>query len=227
MTAVLQLQCNSDRQSHARISAVVKVVAVVITNVKVIGVVPVCCPGLRPRIHEHERKTAIREARIPHVDRGEAVHPEPVLTSEIETEAVLRNVVPTIASTLCPCAMIAFPPLSTILLPCAMPLPPALLLPSSLLLPRDCLLPRTLRLLLLPGLLLLRPLLLSLLGTLLQRLLGSLLLGLLFCLLDTLLLRLLLRSLLSLLRVWLLSLTRLGPLRLRLLLPGLLGPLRL
>jgi hypothetical protein len=48
--------------------------------------------------------------------------------------------------------MVAFPPLSTILLPGAMPLPAALLKPSPLLLPRDCLLLGTLRLLLLLGL---------------------------------------------------------------------------
>ena len=45
--------------------------------------------------------------------------------------------------------MLAFPPLSTILLPCAMPLPCALLYPSPLLLPRDGLLLCTARLLLL------------------------------------------------------------------------------
>jgi len=55
------------------------------------------------------------------------VHPELVLTPEIETEAVLRNVVTAIASTLRPSAMIAGPVLSTILLKCTMPLPAALL----------------------------------------------------------------------------------------------------
>jgi len=55
------------------------------------------------------------------------VHPEPVLTPEIETKAILRNVVTAIASTLRPGAMIAVPVLSTILLKCAMSLPAALL----------------------------------------------------------------------------------------------------
>ena len=111
------------------------------------------------------------------------MHPEPVLTPEIETKSVLRNVVTAIAATLAPSAMLAFPPMSTALLPCAIPLPAALPRPSPLPLPRDCLLLRTLRLLWLPGLLgtlfllLLRPLLLGLLDPLL--LLRPLLLGLL------------------------------------------------
>src|ERR1019366_1210981 len=178
--------------------------------------VPVFRPGFWPGIHEQERRAAVREARIPHVDRGAAVHPEPVLTPEIEAEAGLRNIVTAIASTLRPSAMIAFPALSTILLPRTVPLPAALFQPSPLMLPRDCLLLRTLRLLLLPGLLgtlcrlLLRLLLPRLLGPLLLRLssgLCVLLLRLLLLLLSALRL-LLLRPLL--LRLW-------GPLLLRLL----------
>jgi hypothetical protein len=140
----LSLQVDSNRKSDTWILAVVKVVPAVIIDVKIIGVVPVCCPIFRPGVHEQERKAAVRETRIPLVNNG-AGHPEPVLTSEIEAEAGLRNVVTAIASTLCPGAMIAVPVLSTILLKCAMPLPSALLLPSPLLLPRDCLLLRTLR----------------------------------------------------------------------------------
>ena len=80
-----------------------------------------------------------------------------MLTPEIGTVAVLRNVITAIASTLRPGAMLAVPLLSTTLLPCAMRLPAALLLPAPLLLPRDCLLPRALLLLsLLDPLLLLR-----------------------------------------------------------------------
>ena len=91
-----------------------------------------------------------------------------MLTPEIETEAVLRNIVTAIASTLRPCAMLACPLLSAILVPGTLPLPGTLLLPSPLLLPRDGLLLGTLRLRLslsllgaLFRLLLLRPLLLS------------------------------------------------------------------
>jgi len=212
VSAVRQLQYDSDRKPDARIPAVVKVVPVVIIDVNVIGVVPAFRPVFWPGIHEQERKTAVREPRIPHVDRGAAVHPEPVLTPEIETEAVLRNVVTAIASTLHPGPMLAFPPLSTTLLPCTMPLPATLLQPSPLLLPRDCLLLRTVRLLLLPGLLgtlsllLLRPLLLSLLDPLLLWLLLQLrlLLPLLPGLLGALSLLLLL-SLLDPLLLWWLS----------------------
>src|ERR1035437_8919214 len=197
VTAVRQLQCDSERKPDARIPAVGEVVPVVVIDVDVVGGVPVFTPEFRPGIHEHERKAAVRKARIPHVHRGEALHPKPVLTPETEAEGGLRNIVAAIASTLRPSAMIAFPPLSATLLPCTVPLPGALLLPSPLLLPRGCLLPRTLRLLLLPDLLgglcllLLRPRLLSLLlDPLLLRLR---VLSLLF---GPLLLRLLLLSLL-------------------------------
>jgi hypothetical protein len=48
------------------------------------------------------------------------------LTPEVKTEAGLRDVVAAITSALGPGAMIAFPPLSTTLLPSAIPLPAAL-----------------------------------------------------------------------------------------------------
>ena len=176
-----------------------------------------------------------------------------MVTPETESEALLRNVVTAIASTLRPSAMIAGPVLSAILLKCAMPLPGAVLLPPPLLLPRSCLLLRSLRLLLLPGLLgtldllvlwlplrsLLGPLRLlwllsrGLLGPLLRwllprGLLGSLLLRLLpRSLLGPLRLRLLSRGLLSPLLLWLLPRDLLGPLRLWLLSRSLLGPLLL
>ena len=140
------LQCDSDRKSYGRIPAVVEVVPVVvivISDVNVVGRVPIVCPVFRPGVHEEERIAAVREARISQVDRG-ARHSEPVLTPERETEAGLRYVVTAIASALRPGAMIAVPVLSTILLERAMALPSALLLPAPLLLPRDCLLLRTL-----------------------------------------------------------------------------------
>ena len=115
---------------------------------EVVEIPRVCRPTFRPGIQEHERKAAVREARIPHVDRGGA-HSEPMLTPERETEAVLRNVVTAIASPLRPGAMLAGPVLRTILLQRTMPLPGAVFCPSPLLLPRDCLLLGTLWLLVL------------------------------------------------------------------------------
>jgi hypothetical protein len=127
-TAVRQLQCDHDRKSDARIPAVVKVVTIVVIDVEVIGLVPVLCPVFRPGIQEQERRTAVRKARIPHVDRRLILHPERVVTPKIETEGVLRNVVTAITSTLRPGAMVASPVLRTILLPRAMPLPAAAML---------------------------------------------------------------------------------------------------
>lgn len=112
-----------------------------------------------------------KEQRI--ILRGIALYsedPETVVTPEIETEAVLGNVVAAIASTLRPGAMLAFPLPGTTLLPAAMLLPSALLYPAPLVLPCCCLLLGTPRLLLLPGLLgaLFLPLLLPLLDPLLR-----------------------------------------------------------
>jgi len=56
---IRRLQYYSDRKPDARIPTVVKVVPVVIIDVKVITIVPVLCPGFRPGIHEHERKAAV------------------------------------------------------------------------------------------------------------------------------------------------------------------------
>lgn len=159
------------------------------------------------------------------------MHPKPVSIPKIETEAVLRNVVTAIASTLRPVAMFVFPVLRATLLPCVSPPPAALLLPSALLLPRDCLLPRALLLLSLLGpllcLLLLRPLLLSLLDPLLLWLCLLWLLRLLLLwppllsLLDALLLLplLLLRLLLLPGLLWMLCLLLPWPLLLSLLCP--------
>ena len=194
-----QLHLDHNGESDVRIPAIVKVIPIVIIDVEIIGFVPIVCPVFRPGINKEERHSRIFETRIPHVDRRENGQPEPVLPSEIQTEAVLRNVVTAIASALCPGAMIGFPAMSAILLESAVPLPSALLFPSPLLLPRGCLLARALGLLLtgLLGLLLRWPLLASLLGRLwLRRLLLAGLLGLLLLLLASLLGRLWLRLLL-------------------------------
>ena len=212
-----QLQRDSDRKPDARMPAVVKVVPVVITDVNVIGSVPVLRPGFRPGIQEHERKASVREARISHVHRGAAAHPKPVLVPEREAEGGLRNEVTAIASTLSPSAVVGFPVLRTTLLPCTVFLPAALLYPSPLLLPRGGLLPRTLRLPLLQSRL--GTLRLLLLGLWPRSLLGPPLLRLLLLLLSALsllLLRPLRLRLLSPLLPWLLS--GLCALRLRLLL---------
>jgi hypothetical protein len=202
-TGVRQLQRNSDRESDVWIPAVVKVVPVVVIDVDVIGSVPIVCPVFRPGIHQQEGISAVLETRISHIDRREIPNTEPVFPPEIETEAVLRNVVTAVASSLHPCAMIAFPPLSTILVPCTMLLPAAPLYPSPLLLPRGGLLLCTARLLLLR---LLGPLLLRLLSGLSAPLLR---LDLFLLVPASLLLRLLLLRLLG--SLWLRLLSGLSP----------------
>jgi hypothetical protein len=166
------LHLDGDRQPGVRISSVVQVIPVVIVNVEVIGVVPIIGPVFRPGVYHQEPKAAIRETRVTHIDRGLALHPEPVSNPERNAELLLGDVITAVASPLGPGAMVAGPVLRTILLPGTVPLPSATLLqPAPLLLPGDCLLLCALRLLLLPNrhgaMCLLHPLLrLSGLGTL-------------------------------------------------------------
>jgi hypothetical protein len=123
----LDLHCDSDRKPDVWITAVVKVVPIVIINVNVIPLIPILWPVFWPGIQQQKRKAAVIKARIPHVDGGAIVHPEPVLVPEGESEAVLRNVVTAIASALHPIAVLAIPLLRASLLPHAIPLPAALL----------------------------------------------------------------------------------------------------
>ena len=111
-----------------RIAAVVKVVAIVVVDIKVIGVIPVVGPIFRPWVKQQERISAVLEARIPQIHDRLRANAEGVLGSEIEAEGVLRNVVTAVASALRPGAMVGGPPLGAILLPGIMPLPAAPLL---------------------------------------------------------------------------------------------------
>src|ERR1017187_8608067 len=127
--------CNHDRESHIRITAVVKVVPIVIIDVKVVGVIPVVGPVFRPWIHQQERKALVLKARIPHVHNRERAHHEEVLAAEIEIEASLRQISAAVAATLLPGAMVGGPVLGATLLPCGVCLPAAALSrPTTLLL---------------------------------------------------------------------------------------------
>jgi hypothetical protein len=110
-----------------RIAAVVKVVSIVVVNINVIGVIPVFGPVFRPWINEQERKPTVLETRIPHVHNRARAKAEGMLAAEIQTEAVLRDVVAAITPTLPPGAMVGGPPLGAGLLPGIVPLPAALL----------------------------------------------------------------------------------------------------
>lgn len=119
---------DADRNPLARIPAVVQIISVVIVNVNVVARVPVYCPVFWPRVKKHEPKPAVLEARIPRNYREGAADAEPVLTAEIESETVVRNVVTTIAAALIPRAMLDSPVLGAILLPRAVALPSSALL---------------------------------------------------------------------------------------------------
>jgi len=118
---------------------IIKVIPLVIVNVKVVGIIPVFCPVFGPRVNEHERKATVLKAGISHEYRGSAPDAERVCNSKIEAETVLRDVVTSIAAALPPSAMLVLPLSGAILLPGTMSLPATLLHPTSLLLPGACL----------------------------------------------------------------------------------------
>jgi hypothetical protein len=108
-----------------RIVAVVKIVSIVVVDVEVIGSIPVVGPVLRPWIQQQERKPAVIETRIPLIDDRYRLQTKGVVKPEIEAEAVLRDVIPPIASALRPGAMFGGPPVGAIRLPGTVPLPAA------------------------------------------------------------------------------------------------------
>jgi hypothetical protein len=118
-----------------RIVAVIKVVAVVVVDINVVGGIPVIGPVFRPWIHQQEGIPAVLETRVPQIHHRARPEPEVVLAAEIEAEGLLRNVGTAVASALRPGAMVGGPPLCAILLEGVVPLPAALLQPSPLLLP--------------------------------------------------------------------------------------------
>jgi hypothetical protein len=84
-------------------------------------------PGFRPRVNQHEPKPVVLEAWITANYAELALDAEEVFTTEIESEAILRNEVAAIAAPLPPSAMLGLPVLRAILLPGAIPLPTATL----------------------------------------------------------------------------------------------------
>src|SRR5229473_2622460 len=185
-----RLQRDIDRNSGARIPAVIEVVTVVdIVDVDVVGVVPVIPPGFRPWINGADPIAVILETGISaHNQEGKTLDSEAMVRSKVSAVPVVRDAVAPVAAPLLPGAVVGLPILRAMLLPCA--LLDTLLFRSALLL----VVPLSL-LLLLPVLVL--PLLLLSLLLLLVLILPLLLLSLL--LLLVLVLPLLLLSMLLLL----------------------------
>ena len=90
---------------------VVHVVSVVlIDNVNVVGLVPVVCPVVRPRINQAKPKAVVLEAREPanhHV--GLVVDYERVLRAKVSVVTVFRDAVTVVSTALLPVAVIGIP----------------------------------------------------------------------------------------------------------------------
>ena len=98
---------------------VAEVVAVVhVINVNVIGLIPVRCPGFRPRINNREPEAAVLEARASvDDDHGRAVHAEIVSPAKMLAEPVLWNAIAHVTSAVVPGAVFTFPMPSTLARP--------------------------------------------------------------------------------------------------------------
>ena len=89
-----QLEYDADCNANTGMHRVVQVIAAInVVNVNFIGVVPVCWP----RVNESEPIAAVLEARIPG-DNPRTVDAEPVVTTKMGTETVVRNATTAVAS---------------------------------------------------------------------------------------------------------------------------------
>jgi hypothetical protein len=85
---------DADCNAKAGMHRVVQVIAAInVVNVNFVGVVPVCWP----RVNESEPIAAVLEARIPG-DNRRTVDAEPVFTTKMGTETVVRNATTAVAS---------------------------------------------------------------------------------------------------------------------------------
>ena len=102
--AVKRLHRDADRDTNGRIPGVVQVIAVVdVSDINVVGVVPVIRPIVRPRINNAEPIATVLEAGISaHNLEWLAVNSETMIWSERSAEPVIGDAVAVIATTLLP-----------------------------------------------------------------------------------------------------------------------------
>ena len=102
--AVKRLHRDADRDTNGRIPGVVQVIAVVdVSDINVVGVVPVIRPIVRPRINNAEPIATVLEPGIPAHDLERlAVNSETMIWSERSAEPVIGDAVAVIATTLLP-----------------------------------------------------------------------------------------------------------------------------
>src|SRR4051812_34939175 len=86
------LRHDRDRDRDGRVVAAVEVVAVVVADVDVVGVVPVVSPRLRVWIDDQEREAAVPEPRIALVDHRAFLEAERMLAAETSIETIARDV---------------------------------------------------------------------------------------------------------------------------------------
>lgn len=107
------LHRDSDRNPDRGIPAVVKVVAVVqVSYIHFVIVVPIVAPVFRPRINRGDPIAAVLEAWIASVHHeGQPVNAETMVWTKVSAEAIIRNAISVVATTLAPVAMVGFPAL--------------------------------------------------------------------------------------------------------------------
>ena len=102
-----------------RIPAVVEVIPVVeVIDVNIIRLVPGVSPVFWIWVNETEPIAIVLEARIPaHHHEGEAIDAEPVTSTTVAAEIVVRNAVAVVAAALLPSAVLELPAVGSMLLP--------------------------------------------------------------------------------------------------------------
>ncbi len=102
------LQGNADGDADARISLVVHVIPIVlIDDIHVVGLVPVVCPSVRPRVNQAEPEAAVLEAWVStnhHIRL--VIDDEPVVRSKVAVVAVVGNAIAMVAAALLPCVVV-------------------------------------------------------------------------------------------------------------------------
>ena len=108
---VESLHRDTDRNSCARIPAVIQVIAAIgVDNINIVGIVPIVAPVFRPRINRTEPIALVLKAwKSAHNQKGKARDAESVISAKVSAETVVRNVITAVATALLPGAVVGLP----------------------------------------------------------------------------------------------------------------------
>jgi hypothetical protein len=116
------LHRDTDRNSGARIPAVIQVVAAIgVNDINIVGVVPIVPPVFGPWVNGTEPIALVLEPRkSAHNQEGKARDAESVISAKVSAETIVRNVITAVATALLPGAVVGLPVSRAMLLPGAL-----------------------------------------------------------------------------------------------------------